>query len=224
MDKVKLCFDRIQVIRGVNYGQISNEQIRNVFVAYDLDEEQQVQFFELIHNMGIHPISENEMCRPMQKVCLQQPEKQFVPTMQNFEERYKNALDACLESLGNDEKLIIQYQDELQLLKHSISTASSNSNAKPYQIITRAVMEISSFRVQEIRKKGWVCGTYMSHVRNTFIRWLCFLFTEADMSELICCCTENETLSKKHQEMLMVILHNTPHTLVHPRYSYYFDE
>lgn len=61
MDKVKECLDRIRVIRGVNYGQISDEQIRTVFEIFDLNEAQRAQVFEQIHDMGIRLISESEL-------------------------------------------------------------------------------------------------------------------------------------------------------------------
>lgn len=216
MDKVNLCLERIRVIRGVSGGKISYEQIRTVFVTCDLDEEQQEQVFELIQNIGIEPYSEIDMCEPMQEETMKQPKKRLIST-NDIEEHYKNALDACLEALRNDENLFIQYQDEVQILKHFISEASSNSKVTPYQIVTRAVMDLSTYRVREKRKNGWICGTGSSGSRDIFVLWLSVNFKEDDISELIDCCTENETLSKKHQEMLLVLIHNTPSTVVLPR-------
>ena len=91
-------------------------------------------------------------------------------------------------------------------------------------MVARAVMKLSSYRVRESRKKGWICGTCTSSVRDSFTFWLYAHFTEDEMSELICSCIENETLSKKHQEMLLVLIHNTPSTLVLPGIIHYIDE
>lgn len=45
MDKVLACVERIRVIRGVNYGVITNGQIQDLFISLNLDEEQKKEFF-----------------------------------------------------------------------------------------------------------------------------------------------------------------------------------
>lgn len=45
MDKVLACVERIRVIRGVNYGVITNEQIQDLFTSLNLDDEQKKGVF-----------------------------------------------------------------------------------------------------------------------------------------------------------------------------------
>ena len=42
------CVERIRLIRGVNYGVITDEQIQELFVFFDLDEEQKKVFLQFL--------------------------------------------------------------------------------------------------------------------------------------------------------------------------------
>lgn len=48
--------------------------------------------------------------------------------------------------------------------------------------IVRACMVVSNYRVREARKYGWVCGTYMSRVKESFERWVRMVFLEDDLA------------------------------------------
>lgn len=225
MDKVKACIERITVIKGVNYGQISNEQLQDVYILYSLSEQQQEQVNEWMRQIGICPIPESEMIRARQaKSISYEAPKQDTPNEVTCEERFQSARRACMEALESEDRLLAQYQEELLLLKNAIKEYSNNSTLKAESVITRAVMDISSYRVRDVRAKGWVCGTYMSRVRQIFRNWLCCHFAATDMAELIGCCTSTSPLTTKDVERLLVLLHNTPRTLVHPRYSSLFEE
>ena len=57
MQVVKECFERVRIIKGVNYGIVTNEQIELLLERYQLTEEQQRHFFALLREHGIKPIN-----------------------------------------------------------------------------------------------------------------------------------------------------------------------
>ena len=52
MQVVKECFERVRIIKGVNYGIITNEQIELLLERYQLTEEQQRHFLLCYVNMA----------------------------------------------------------------------------------------------------------------------------------------------------------------------------
>ena len=56
MDKVVSCVERIRVIRGVNYGIITNEQIQELFAFFNLDDEQKRSVYACLEKNKITPI------------------------------------------------------------------------------------------------------------------------------------------------------------------------
>ena len=225
MNKVKECFERIQVIRGVNYGQISHEQLKSVFTLYELDEKQQAEVHGLLQDNGNFPVNENELYRSVQVTS---PGKKVmnhsVTTAEMYEERYKEVWDECFETIKNDEKLINQYRKEIPILKELILKYSTEYDQDPYTLITDAVMELSDIRSREIRKKGWICGTYASQVKNGFKRWLSYNFSEDSMNGLICECKEEMALGERNLEIVIVLIHHTPRIMVHLRDRGFFAD
>ncbi len=118
--------------------------------------------------------------------------------------------------LEKNPNLMEQYQEEAELLKEALAEHRAKSERTSDWIVTRAVMEISRYRVRDIRDKGWVCGTYMSRVRERFRCWLSYLFTGEELEQLIQCCLEKKELSSHQEEVIFILLQNTPSTLVHP--------
>ena len=60
MDKVYTCVERIRVIRGVNYGIITNEQLNFLFDVLNLNEEERNNVFKILDETNIVPIPEDE--------------------------------------------------------------------------------------------------------------------------------------------------------------------
>jgi hypothetical protein len=85
-------------------------------------------------------------------------------------------------------------------------------------------MVISNYRVREARKKGWVCGTYMSSVRESFGHWVQMVFCEDKLAELIECIVSEKVLTQEQMDEVVVLLHNTPKTLVHRSVSLSLEE
>ena len=225
MNKVKECFERIQVIRGVNYGQISHEQLNAVFTLYDLEEKQQAEVYRLLQDNGILPVNESELYKSVQvRASKKTSKKKTVTTAKTYEERYKEVWGECFETIKNDEKLINQYCKEIPVLKELILKYSTKYDNTPYKLITDAVMELSDIRSKEIRKKGWICGTYASQMKNGFKRWLSYNFSEDSVKRLICDCKEERVLGKKNIGIVIVLIHNTPRIMVHLRDSKFFTD
>ena len=115
-------------------------------------------------------------------------------------------------------------KEELPLLQTALAEQRMKSKMPSDRIVTRAVMDISSYRVRDIRDKGWVCGTYMMKLRQNFETFLACLFTEEELKELIQCCIEKKELTSHQEEILLILLHNTPKTLVHMLYRQLFSK
>lgn len=60
MNRINDCFEHIKVIRGVNSGRISNEQIEDMVIRYQLDVNEKEKLLELLHSKKIYPIPEEE--------------------------------------------------------------------------------------------------------------------------------------------------------------------
>ena len=107
----------------------------------------------------------------------------------------------------------------LSVLKSKLAELSAIQNRIAIHRISKALLYISNYRVREVRKNGWVCGTYMSPVRERFERWIGCLFSETELFDLINSCAIKSELNQHQLDMLTVLLHNAPKTLVHRYYT-----
>lgn len=231
MDKVNMCLERIRVIRGVNYGIITYKQIQSVFNLYNLDEEQKRTVFESLKKSRVSP-SENEVITsPFPGAALDRKEsnpdgKSVDKDTNNNEQREENRkkrfdekLQQCKCDIDENPGLASQYFDELEILKSTLAEQSAIQNRGTIRRISNALFYISNYRVREARKNGWVCGTYMSRVRERFERWIGCLFSDTELIELVNSCAGKSELNQHQLDMLTVLLHNTPKTLVHRYYT-----
>ena len=84
-------------------------------------------------------------------------------------------------------------------------------------------MVVSNYRVREARKHGWVCGTYMSRVRESFEHWVRMVFLEDELMNLLDCISKEEKLTQRQMDMIQVFLYNTPRTHVNRYISSFLD-
>lgn len=84
-------------------------------------------------------------------------------------------------------------------------------------------MVVSNYRVREARKYGWVCGTYMSRVKESFEHWVRMIFLEEELTKLLDCISKEEKLMSRQMDMIKVLLHNTPRTHVNRYISSFLD-
>ena len=61
-------------------------------------------------------------------------------------------------------------------------------------------------------------------VREKFEHWVQMTFSEDEMAELIDLCVSSEELSQEQMDKVMVLLHNTPKTLVHRNMALMLDD
>lgn len=221
MDKVVSCIERIRIIRGVNYGVITNEQIQELFVIFNLDEEQRSSVFAILEKDKITPISEDEVPQKVRDLHNPPP---IVVVQQELDEqikfelrrqRFEKVLDTYREDLKNKPNLAAIYEEEIPIFRKAITETNDKSSHSANRTIVRACMVISNYRVREARKKGWVCGTYMSRVKERFEHWVQMVFCEDKLAELIECIVSEKVLTQEQTDQVMVLLHNTPKTLVH---------
>lgn len=231
MDKVVSCIERIRVIRGVNYGIITNEQIQELFVFFNLNEEQKKSVYASLEKDKITPIPEDEV--PQKVRDLHNP-PQIVVVPQELDEQskrelhrkcFETALDSYRQNLKNKPNLAVIYKSEFPVFKKALTELNGKSSHTTYRIIVRACMVISNYRVREARKKGWVCGTYMSRIIEHFEHWVEMVFAEDELTRLVDSIVYKKELTQEQMDMIMVLLHNTPKTLVHRKISYMmFDD
>lgn len=225
MDKVVSCIERIRVVRGVNYGIITNEQIQELFAFFNLDEEQKRSIYESLEKEKITPIPEDDV---PQKVCDMHNPPPIVVVPQELDEqakcelrrkRFEKALGTYRQDLIDKPILSERYEEELPIFIKMVIELKDKPYRAPSRKIVRACMNISNYRVRESRKSGWVCGTYMSRVRERFEHWVQMTFSEDEMVELIDFCVSSKELNQEQMDKVMVLLHNTPKTLVHRNIS-----
>lgn len=61
MDKALSCIERIRIVRGVNRGIITNEQLQHLFLLYGMSEKEKISVLEALEKKNIIPVSEDEI-------------------------------------------------------------------------------------------------------------------------------------------------------------------
>lgn len=210
-NRVHGCINRIRIIRGVNCGQISEEQLGNLFALYRLDEQEREEVREYLSCNGIWVTAKIEHDCTSEKTPITHGEPEDTDARREaHRERYQNKLEKCLHAMADHEELVSQYGDELPLLKEAIAQYAPKREDRPYAVISRAVMDIRAVRAREGRKGVWICGTYVNRLKDLFERWLRHHLAKEDMAELIWSCSNNDSLETEYEQMLLVILHNAP--------------
>ena len=226
MDQITHALEHIKVIRGVTNGNISIGQFQTIIQRYHLDETQISILNTMLSESGIQPVPDSQIRTPISDLASAPkvpPKKEISPEV--LAERFSKLLAVYEEALEETPDLAQQYQSELPLLKQAIAEEAANSMTKrPDLILTQAIMVISRYRVREYRHKGWVCGTHSSKVRDYFRRKLNFIYSTEELKALVQYCTDPSSEENAHfEQILLLMLHDTPHTIVHPRISEYLD-
>ena len=230
MDKVLACVERIRVIRGVNYGVITNEQIQDLFTSLNLDDEQKKGVFLILDEKSIIPVSEDEVPQkirdaqspPVVKVTYKEIDEQTKRRL--CSERFEKILAAYRSDENDDPSLLVRYEEELPIFIEAVTTLDDKLYRTVNRKIVRACMVVSNYRVREARKYGWVCGTYMSRVKESFERWVRMVFLEDDLAKLLDSISKEEKLTQRQMDVIKVLLHNTPRTHVNRYISSFFDD
>lgn len=230
MDKVLACVERIRVIRGVNHGVITNEQIQDLFTSLNLDDEQKKGVFLILDKKSIIPISEDEVPQkirdaqspPVVKVTHKEIDEQTKRKL--CSERFEKLLAAYRSDENDDPRLLVRYEEELPIFIEAVTTLDDKVYRTVNRKIVRACMVVSNYRVREARKYGWVCGTYMSRVKESFERWVRMVFLEDDLAKLLDSISKEEKLTLRQMDVIKVLLHNTPRTHVNRYISSFFDD
>ena len=227
MDKIATCLERIRVIRGVNFGKITYSQIQNVFALYQLNEEQKRAVYESLKNSAICITQDDDASESFLETNTRKPNSEPCKVASDSSEKQNKQTDEklqlCMQDIKDNPNLVDQYKDEMIILKNLITSQNFNQKISASRCITIALMKISSHRVRDIREHGWVCGTYMLRVRKHFEKWIQAIFTEDELCELVNCYLEGNDITPHQQDIIMVLLHNTPKTLVHPFSSSFLE-
>lgn len=230
MDKVISCVERIRIIRGLNYGIITNEQILDLFARFDLDEDQKKSVFAILADDKIIPIPEKEIPRNVRD--LQDPPTIEVVHKEIDEQsacerrgkRFEGMLEKYRQDVKDNPELVVKYEEEMPVFIQAVTALDDKRYRTANRKIVRACMVISDYRVKEARKHGWVCGTYMSRVKAQFERWVQMVFSEDELAELVDCFVSEKELTQVQMDKVKVLLHNVPKTLVHRNESSMLDE
>lgn len=137
--------------------------------------------------------------------------------MSGKEQLFRDKLLEFKSELDKNPNHFKRYEIEAALLKSEIAKQGLNKNHSFFRNITNAVMEIGYFRVREILKNGWICGTYMSRVIAHHECLVRYLFLEDELEKLIMCCANNEMLDQHQEEIIQVLLSTIPRLIIHRR-------
>lgn len=230
MDKLLKCIERIHVIRGVNYGIITKEQIQDLFTSLNLDEKQKKEVFLILEKESIIPISEDEVPQKIRDIQNPPVVKKINKELDEQTKRelcsarFEKILEEYRRDVNDDPNLIIRYEEEISIFIEAVTTFDEKEYHTVSRKIVRACMAVSNYRVKDVGRRGWVCGTYMSGVRDDFERWVKLVFLEDDLKELIDCFQKGKKLTQKQMDMVMVLLHNTPKVHVNRYLSSMLDD
>lgn len=227
MNQIANTFEHIKVIRGVSGGNITVGQIQTIMRRYHLDEAQQAILNTKLSENGIQPVAESQLPPPSpdcSSAPKTPPKKEISPEVRA--ERFAKLRANYQEALEEIPALARQYQQEVPLLKQAIADEAADSMTKrPDLILTQAIMVISRHRVRDYRHKGWVCGTHSSKVRDYFRRKLNFIYSTEELKALVQYCTDPNAGENAHfDQILLLMLHDMPRTIVHQSIpDYYWD-
>ena len=231
MDKVVSCVERIRVIRGVNYGIITNEQIQELFAFFNLDDEQKRSVYACLEKNKITPIPEDEVPQKVQELH-NPPQTKFVPQeldehtkLELRRKRFEKTLETYRQDMKEKPFLAAIYEKELPVWGKALYDLNDKPIRTPNKKIVRACMAISNYRVRDAIKNGWVCGTYMARIKERFEHWVEMVFGEDELAGLVDSIIYAKELTQEQKDMIMVLLHNTPKTLVrYNKYSTMLDD
>lgn len=229
MDKVLSCVERIRVIRGVNYGIITYEMIQDLFVLFDLNERQMENVYKCLKNEKIIPISEEDMPQKLRELknspstTLVQKELDEQTKCEIRRVRFEKMLETYRREVNDNPNLAVKYEEELPIFIEAVNTLDNKVFRTANRKVVRACMVVSNYRVREARKYGWVCGTYMPRVRESFEHWVRMVFLEEELTKLLDCISKEEKLTSRQMNMIKVLLHNTPKTYVNRYISSFLD-
>ena len=122
------------------------------------------------------------------------------------------------------ENTLVRYEEEIPIFIEAVTTLDDKVYRTVNRKIVRACMVVSNYRFREARKYGWVCGTYMSRVKESFERWVRMAFLEDDLAKLLDSISKEEKLTQRQMDVIKVLLHNTPRTHVNRYISSFFDD
>lgn len=229
MDRITSCVERIRVIKGVNYGVITNEQIQDLFVALDLNKEQQVQVLSILEKEHITPIPEQEVPQKVRDLLVP-PSAKAIPKQldeqtkrQLRRELFDRILNAYRRDLDAAPDLAARYEEELPIFIQAAADLAEKNYRTVYRKMANACMAISDYRIRDTRKSGWVCGTHTSRLRELLEHWMQLVFSEDELLDLIDCCVCAKALTPEQMDQIAVLLHNAPRIHVNYRKPFFED-
>lgn len=227
MDQITNAFERIKVIRGVSNGNITIGQFQTIIRLHHLDKSQQAALIAMLVENGIQPVPESALPPDIPELSSAPnvpPKKEISPEVRA--ERFAKLLANYQEVLKEIPDLAGQYQEEIPLLKQAIAEKAADSSGKrPDLLLSRAIMVISRYRVREFRHRGWVCGTHVNKVQDYFRRKLNFIYSTQELRDLVQYCADpNAEENSRFEQILLLMLHDTPLTIVHPHPSEFLDD
>lgn len=221
MDNVKECFERIRIIRGVNYGLITKDQIKDAFISFSLTEEEQESLWNMLEENEIVPMEEDDYIESAKKSGkyykdqgedLQQYDEEFEDISE--EERYnqrKEKLYLAFEcSLEEEPTLMESYSYVLPLLKKSISEGGRELLERGTKLPPNYIMAYSVIGHKTECIKIQPEETYLNKQRDCFKKWIGYYFSENEISQILSKCMNDENLTEEETQKLTVIYHNAP--------------
>lgn len=213
MEKVLDCVGRIRIIKDINYGIITNEQIQELFIFFDLNEEQKRNVFAVLEADNIVPICENEI--PQKIRGLKKPSKhKVIPKDSSEQSKYKThrkfiekILNDYREKSKDNPYFEQNYQERIGIFIREIIAQKDIIERSAHSMVMRAaIIAISNWG----RPRKRICGTYINRVMEHYESWLRIVFPEEELSELVDCIVEGKELNRKQVDMVRVLIYKAP--------------
>lgn len=224
MNKVKQCFNAMEVVRKVGNGLITQEEVEILVIKRDLNDVEKEVFYKLLDEHKIRPIVTRDIEQYDSKPIV--TEKQEEVDDEGDDEIREERFDRLYQEYEDENKRIPPLgerlgQEKFDLMK-AIVEHVTDSEDDVFNVITDAIIDISRQRIKERRKSGWVCGTYVRGAKVLLENEIYLSFSKKQLKELVEFCKSGKTGSRNNEywdKVLKVMLFNAPSLRVNQWYD-----
>ncbi len=201
---------------GVSGGTLTREVLDELFVVFDLNEQEKKSVLSYLQEENIIPVSEDDIPqKPLESEAVTQTKLDEVDESEAHGVFFERAFKKYEQAVQDEPRLATLYESEIPIFIKAVLNPEDGSNAISGRIAFGCVA-VGYDRVCRVKKGATVCGTYISHVCDQVEAWVKRTFTEKELTELFECFVSSRELTSEQTNMVKLLLHNCPRIIVRP--------
>ncbi len=234
-EKCIQAYKHIQVVRGTFYGIITHDDLQSICDRYELTLDESAQLVAQLKEEGVSIISNDEknvIIKQIEAKKLKSKNETMDDDSTTSQDNSKPVFvvtdDAILE-IANTILLELKWSEqEITAIKTLIRNEVCHvcermrRHAGPH-IIAESLIKIGIDRgrrkLEEKGKRGWVCGTYTSRVRDYMSRQLRVKYSEERLTALVGYCNEGVTGDAVMEALLVCLIKEIRPIIVHAAFD-----